>query len=52
MKETGYQQAILYLLGQDTGGKRLVRCVDRSVAILLTLCVFFGPQNVQRCGKN
>ena len=27
MTETGYQQAILYLLGQDTGGKRLVRCV-------------------------
>lgn len=50
MKETGYQQAILYLLGQDTGGKRLVRCVDRSVAILLTLCVFFCTQNVPKRG--
>lgn len=52
MKEMGYQQAILYLLGQDTGGRRLVRCVDRYVVILLTLCVFFGPQNVQKRGQN
>ena len=50
MKETGYRQAILYLLGQDTGGKRLVRCVDRSVVILLSLCVFFGAQNIQKRG--
>lgn len=26
---TSYQQAILLLLGQDTGGRYLVRCVDR-----------------------
>ena len=26
---TGYQQAILMLLGVDTGGKFLVRCIDR-----------------------
>lgn len=26
---TGYQQAILLLLGQDTGGRYLVRCADR-----------------------
>ena len=50
MKETSYQKAIFYLLGQDMGGKRLVRCVDRSVAILLTLCVFFDTQNVQKRG--
>ena len=51
MKETSYQKAIFYLLGQDTGGgKRLVRCVDRSVDILLTLCVFFDTQNVQKRG--
>lgn len=50
MKETGYQQAILYLLGQDTGGRRLVHCVDCWVVILLTLCVFFDTQNVQKRG--
>ena len=52
MKETSYQKAIFYLLGQDMGGKRLVRCVDRSFAILLTLCVFFGARNVQNHGQN
>ena len=26
---TGYQQAILMLLGVDTGGRFLVRCTDR-----------------------
>ena len=51
MKEAGYQQAILYLLGQDTGGKRLVRCVDRFVVILLTLGVFLDALNVQKGGQ-
>lgn len=73
MKETGYQKAILYLLGQDMGlmvsrdmpmcgsggGASCIRPsvpTDCSawrpcpVAILLTLCVFFSPQNVQKRG--
>lgn len=47
---TGYQQAILYLLGVKTGGKFLVRCIDRwyidAVADLFPTAPYYQAHSV------